>query len=210
MSNKIKPIVFFCLILTLLIVGIVFIILGNKSNRVLNLYDELFQNEEYTFSIEGQGENNQYKLVMLKQNSNFCIDMYNGEEYTSTLVKDEYIYYVMHKEQEYYTSINNGNETDLNIIENAFNEIKEKNYSKGKEEINGKMYYYEEYKDIPDFFMNITGNENDELKTRFYFEGNKIKYIKNMVSINEELLKVECNFETDENKFDIPSNYAER
>lgn len=209
MNNRIKPIIFFCILVILLIVGIVFIILGNRSNRVLNLYDQLFENDKYTFQIEGQGDN-KYKLVMLKQDSSFCIDMYNGEEYTSTLIKDGFIYYVMHKEQEYYTSINNGDDKELNIIENAFNNIKNKGYLKNKEDINGKLYYYEEYLDVPDFLINITGTEEEELKTRFYFEGSKIKYIKNIVGNNEELLKVECFFDAKDESFIIPSDYAER
>lgn len=210
MNNKIKPIIFFCTLIILLAIGVVFILLGNKSNRVLTLYDRLFKNEKYTFSIEGKGEFDQYKLVMLKNGLNFCIDMYNGEEHTSTLVKDGYIYYLMHKEQEYYTSINNGNDEELNIIENAFDSIKDKDYIKGKENIDGIEYYYEEYIDVPDFLINITVMEDDELKTRFYFEGNKIKYIKNIVENNEELLKVECYFDANSQSFEIPQNYAER
>ena len=208
MKTKIKPIIFLCIVTIILIIGIVFIIKGNKSDRLIDLYKTLSNSKEYCFSIENNDVDYEYKLVISKIDNDFCIDMY-GEEYTSTIKKDGDVYYVIHGDQEYYSLYDN-DDTDINIIENALSKIINSSYKKGKEEIEGKIYYFEEYENLSDFLMNLNIDEEDVLKTRFYFEGKDICYIKNISEDSEELLKIQCRLKADNKSFEIPSNYAEK
>ena len=208
LKNRMKKVIFFCIIIVILIIGLVFIIQGNKKDRLLDLYKKLNNHKQYSFSIEKNDADYEYKLVISKKNDYFCIDMY-GDEHTSTIKKDGYVYYVIHGEQEYYSMYDN-DDTDVNIVENALNKIKDNPYNNGKEKINGKTYYYEEYQDSLDFLMKLNVNEEDAVKTRFYFEGNNIAYIKNICGNSEELLKIQCKLKADNKSFEIPSNYAEK
>ena len=208
MKTKIKPILFLCIVTIILIIGIVFIIQGNKKDRLVDLYKTLTTSKEYCFTIENNDEDYEYKLIISKINENFCIDMY-GEEHTSTIKKDGNVYYVMHEEQEYYSMYDNY-DTDINIIENALCNIKNSEYNNGKEEINGRIYYYEEYQNISDFLMKLNVSDDNIVKTKFYFDQNDICYIKNISGDTEELLKIQCRLKADSKNFEIPSNYAER
>ena len=52
-----------------------------------------------------------------------------------------------------------------------------------------------------------------KVKTRFYFNGNKICFIKNFIESEdgsqEELIKVTLKYEVDDSLFAIPEDYAE-
>ena len=67
--------------------------------------------------------------------------------------------------------------------------------------------------DDANFVMYTNHNETSNIKTRFYFDGNDIKYIKNIITtdedVTEELLKITLNYNVDENVFKIPDDYAE-
>lgn len=209
MKTKNKSIIFFGILVILLILGIILILLNNKSERLITLNRKLKETSTFTFSIKCENTDYKYELKILKDNNNYCIEMYNDNEHTSTLSKDGYIYYIIHNEQEYFTLYDEG-ETDINILENAFKQIEKENYNKGKEEIQGKTYYYEEYEGITDFLMNLNEGENEQIKTRFYFEGKKIKYIKNIIGKEEEILNINCEFNVNKEDFIIPLNYAEK
>ena len=209
MKTKNKSIIFFGVLIILLVIGIIIIFINNKSDRLILLNKKLKKASDFTFSIKGQNTDFKYELKILKNDANYCIVMYNDYDHTSTLSKDGYLYYIIHNEQEYYV-LNNEGETDINILENAFSQIENSKYNKGKEEIQGKTYYYEEYEDITEFLMNPNVQENEKIKTRFYFEGNKIKYIKNIVGTDTEILNVGCEFTSNKDNFTIPSNYAEK
>lgn len=86
----------------------------------------------------------------------------------------------------------------------------------GKEKINGKELYYEEYNnENMDFIIYANVNEMSKAKIRFYFENGKIAYIKNIISVEnqettiQELLKISFENKIDENIFKIPEDYAE-
>ena len=51
--------------------------------------------------------------------------------------------------------------------------------------------------------------ENEEVKTRFYFKGDKLAYIKTIIGEKQELLKVDISYDVDNNLFEIPSDYKE-
>ena len=52
-------------------------------------------------------------------------------------------------------------------------------------------------------------NEEDKIKTKFYFDNGKIAYIKTTSGENKELLKIEFSDNIDEKSFEIPDDYAE-
>ena len=56
----------------------------------------------------------------------------------------------------------------------------------------------------------INYEEESVIKTRFYFDHNKIAYIKTVIDDSEEeILKVNFSDEVNESLFEIPDDYAE-
>ena len=49
-------------------------------------------------------------------------------------------------------------------------------------------------------------NDND-VKTRFYFNGDNLVYVKTIAGDYEELSQVDINYKVDESLFELPSNY---
>ena len=55
-----------------------------------------------------------------------------------------------------------------------------------------------------------TLDENEEIKTRFYFDkDDNLVYIQTIKGVTQELLKIRLEKEVDDSIFEIPSNYAE-
>ena len=89
--------------------------------------------------------------------------------------------------------------------------VSDKSLVEGKEEIEGKNYNYEEYTGITNFAIKLTDENNSEnVKTRFYFDGNDLVYIKTIVGDSQELLRVEISNDVDSNLFEIPNDYVSR
>ena len=200
------------LIMALFIISIILILSGERKNRVKRMYEEINKNGIYTFSMEETMSEMNYKVSMAQRNEDISIDMYMNNEHTTTLIIDNKSYFIMHNEKKYYDY---GEEKiDSDIITSGLKNILQKEYSTGVEEINGIKYYYEEYEDDDMNFViysNVT--ENSKIKTRFYFEENKLCYIKNIVQndedIQEELIKTELEYKIDEEAFKIPKDYIE-
>ena len=198
----------------ILIIALVFLIKGEKKDRTKNMYQKICDAKEYTFNME---EANSYenKLIISKMEENKSIDLTSGGEHTTTLAKDGQAYFIMHKQEEYYIFENNDmGKIEASILEDDLNVIQNSNYLTGNEKIYGKTYYYEEYENIDSFVMQcIPADENETLKTRFYFDGDKIIYIKTIINDEEnnkeELLKIDLKFFAEEKLFEIPKNYAE-
>ena len=97
------------------------------------------------------------------------------------------------------------------MIESELEELKEIEHENGKEKIKNKTYSYEEYDSITTFCMMDTSDleEDQEVKTRFYFDGDKLVYIKTIIGDKQELLKVDISDNVDNNLFEIPSDYKE-
>lgn len=148
-----------------------------------------------------------YKILIAKKDEKISIDMYFQDEHTTTLAKDGYTYFIMHNNQEY--SEYEG-EASQEMLANQLQETENKSYINGRESINGKTYYYEEYEGISSFLMSTSIYlDNENYKTRFYYEGNKLVYIKNIIDEkNEELLKTEISYNVEDSIFEIPTNYA--
>lgn len=202
---------FFLILAMILIVSVVFALKGEKKDRTQAMYNKISSAKEYTFTIEESSEID-YNLIVSKSENNRAIDMTSNSERTTTLVKDGYAYFILHNEEEYYIYPND--ETDdieADILEKGLGEIENKEYEKGKEKIYGKTYYYEEYEGVSSFIMLANSAEDEtKVRTRFYFEGNNIAYIKTIIDEeNQELLKVNCKYLADQSLFEIPANYAE-
>lgn len=172
---------------------------------VQKLYEELKSKESYSFITTLDNNNKMYYAK--QQNKAYIETIYDGSE-SKFIIKDGNSYLMMDDSKTYYTYKNN--EIDLNKIESSLEEIKDTEYEKGKEKIKNKTYTYEEYNTVTKFvMMNNSENEGQEIKTKFYFDGNKLEYIKTIVGNKQELLKVDISDDVDNNLFEIPSEYKE-
>lgn len=199
-------------IVVLFVIGLALIINEKKTSNVKSLYDKMQKSQKYTFSMEETSTDINYKVSMAQRGEDVSIDMYSDEEHTTTLILDNKSYYLMHKDKEYY---DNGEEkVESDIVLSGLKNISQKQYTTGKEELNGKTYYFEEYEnENMDFIIFANINESSKVKTRFYFNGNKICFIKNFIESEdgsqEELIKVTLKYEVDDSLFAIPEDYAE-
>ena len=55
--------------------------------------------------------------------------------------------------------------------------------------------------------MDTSEVEESEVKTRFYFDKDKLVYIKSILPDKEQLIKVEISYEVNGDLFEIPSDY---
>lgn len=196
----------------LVIVAIVIIIskvTGNKDvqiKRLSNLYEELNTSQTYLFEMEKDSDN---KTIMAKKGNKTIIDNTSAESHSTTIVKDNNTYLVLHDREEYY--VYEQNNVEQTILTDGIGEIINKEFSTGTEKVKGKKYSYEEYAGSSMFMEESTSNisEND-IKTRFYFDqNNNLVYIKTIKGSYQELLKINIEKQVEDSLFEIPSNYAE-
>lgn len=207
-----KTLIVICVVIILLIIALICILKGESKDRVKNMYDKIKKSQNFTFSMEETTTEINYRVSMAQRGTDISIDMYSGYEHNTTLVLENESYYIMHNDKEYY---NYGDEkVDSDIIISSLKNISKDEYISGKEEINGVTYYYEEFNNEDnDFIIFANINESSNVKTRFYFKGNDIWYIKNIIhnedSEQEELIKANLIYNVDESLFNIPEDYAE-
>lgn len=207
-----KTLIFVCGIAILLIIAIVFIFKGESKDRVKNIYKKISNSQNFTFTMEETTTEINYRVSMAQRGRDISIDMYSDDEHNTTLVLENESYYIMHNDKEYY---NYGDEkVDSDIILSSLKNISKNEYVTGKEEINGTVYYYEEFDNSDtDFIIFANINESSNIKTRFYFKGNDIYYIKNIIenedSEQEELIKTYLTYKVEDALFKIPEDYAE-
>ena len=206
-NKKIILISVISVIILALIIGLVCFFLAkksgeNKKSKVQKLYDSLKNKTSYSFTTT-LDENNKFYYAKLDGKA-YTDTIYQGNE-SKFVIKDGNSYLLVDDIKAYYTYTNN--EVDLNKIELALEEIKDLSYQEGTEKIENKNYSYEEYNQITGLSIGMTQEEESEIKTRFYFKGNKLEYIKTIDGENQELLKVETSDKVDSNLFEIPSDY---
>ena len=210
-KSKKALIIFLSIICILVIVALVLIFQGNKKDRLVRLYKKILDSKDYTFSMEEDSKEYMYKITVSQKENNIKIDTQSGDDNSSTLILDGRVYVIMHKPKEYY--IVDGDNIDGDIIISGLKEMANEKYVIGREEINGKAYYYEEYKDKSNFLQLIHETDDAKITTRFYFDNNNLVYIRNIVDDEgekqEELLKVDLKYDVDNNIFKIPEDYAE-
>ena len=210
---KKKIIIISAVIVFAIILIIILNVTANKTDRLLNMYKKMSNNQNFTFSMEEVNEDFPYTVTTMQRGTDVSINMYSGGEHMTTLVVDGHAYYIIHSDKEYYDY----GEDRTDIADSVLfwlEDITQKTYNTGKEEIDGKIYYYEEYDDEKaQFIIYADPNEASSIKTRFYFEKNELKYIKNIITTDdevfEELIKIELKYDIDESLFEIPDDYAE-
>ena len=179
----------------------------NKENQKLaDLSTELKSSQTYLFEIEKDSET---KTIMAKKDNKTIIDHYSEGNHSTTIVKDNNTYLVLHDREEYY--VYEGNTIEQDILTEGLGEVALKEFTTGTEKVKGKKYYYEEFQGTTMFIManSLEGNE-EEVKTRFYFDNdNNLVYIRTIKGSYQELLKINIQKEVDDSTFEIPSHYAE-
>lgn len=176
-----------------------------ETSKTNQLYTELTEKQAYSFCTELDEKNTSYYAK--RDNMAYIDSIYQGNQ-SKIVIKEGNTYLLAEDQKAYYTYQNN--EVDLKKIELQLESIKEAEYIKGKEKINGKQYDYEEYEGITEFLIkNIENIEEQATKTRFYFEGDKLVYIKTTVGDYEEILKVKISYDVDNKLFEIPSEYKQ-
>ena len=155
--------------------------------------------EELAGEIQKRG----FKKVFLVSDKSYLEIKIDGET-SKYLMMDGNTYYIIDNQEAYYTYQNN--QTYLNKIEVALEELFNMEYSSGKEEIDGRNYDYDEYANISSFA--IKPFETDSSVTRFYFKGDDLRYIKTISGENQETLQVEISDNVDGNLFQLPEGYS--
>lgn len=208
----------FLIVIVILIIAIIFGIVkivnknSPKEQMLSKIYQDLEESQAYLFEIE---KNNNNKTIMAKKGDKTIIDQYtknsetNVENHTTTLVKDNNTYLILHDRKEYYVYTENN--VEQTIVTDGLKEIISKSYTIGTEKIKGKKYSYEEYDGSSMFMISNLININDtNVKTRFYFDSkNNLAYIKTILDNKQELLKVTLEKDVKDSIFEIPSDYAE-
>ena len=154
-----------------------------------------------------QDEDN--KTIMAQKGDKTIIDNYSDNSHTTTIVKDDNTYLVLHDREEYY--VYEQNNVERAILTDGLKEITDKEFVTGTENVKGEKYVYEEYQGSTMFMNESSLDVNEEdIKTRFYFDNDdNLVYIRTIKGLNQELLKVNIQMEVDDSIFEIPSNYAE-
>ena len=149
------------------------------------------------------------KTIMAKKGDKTIIDDYTEDSHTTTIVKDNNTYLVLHDREEYY--VYEQNNVEQSILTDGLQEVVTKDFVIGTESVKGKKYLYEEYQGST-MFMEASSLEvnEEEIKTRFYFDtDNNLVYIRTIKGVNQELLKISIQKDVDESIFEVPSHYAE-
>ena len=169
------------------------------------IYEKMLQGEIYTFSLT-LDENN--KTITTRNGDNARIDFYQDGVHTTDIIKEGSTYRLIHNDKQYFEYPSNT--IELTNLLRKFERTKEDvTPQKGEETIEGKNYYYEEYKGTAEFLtQGKAGVDLTEASTKFYYDDDSLIYIKTTVKEKEELLKVEMSYTTQGTSFEIPSDYV--
>ncbi len=189
------------------------VILTNKSNKVISntkaetkvstLYNKIKNIDTYSFNFTADDNS---KVFYAKSGEKAYMDTkYNGSE-TKYIIKDGNSYLIKDSDKRYYTYTNNN--IDLDLVSNILADLINLEHNDGKEEIDGKSYNYEEYSVLTNIAISDFSNETN-IKTRLYFKGKDLVYIKTISDRKQELLKVDMSTKVENNLFEIPSDYVE-
>ena len=216
MTKKISIPIMPVIIIVLAIIVVVMMltrITKEEGSKLSKIYNKMIENQTYAFTRYNLEEKNKY--IVYRKVDKTLIDMYNPGEHSSTLVSDNDTYLISHENEEYYIYPNNN--LDEEILTDTLKEIIDLEYVVGKEKVYGKNYKYEEYKGVSEFLISATINiDVNSIRTRFYFEGKNLVYLKTIYNTMdeetkefEELQTVKVEYEVEDSVFKIPANYAE-
>lgn len=216
MKKKTVLIIVICVLAVLIIGGIIYYFGFYKNNRggnttedqekskLTEVYNALKKDDVYTFTRTVDEDN---KITIARSgDKGYKETVINGKN-TKYIVNEGNTYLLKEDSKKYYQYDNNV--MILSEITGFLEELKDQEYEKGKEKINGKNYQYEEFSGCQDFLINnklYTNNESNA-KTRFYYNGNELVYIKTIIGDQEEVARVNIQYSVDDNLFNIPSDY---
>lgn len=214
-KKKIILISVVAIVVVLLIVGITWFFVARSNNtnedgqitattKTAKLYNTLQDKDSYSFTFTLNDNN---KIFYAKSGDKAYTDTTYDGNHSKYIIKDGNSYLLMENSQRYYTYANNT--IDLNLVADALDSTKELEVQEGSEEIEGKTYNYEEYAILTDLAIGDFSEESSTVKTRFYFKGNDLVYIKTISQDKQEILKVEMSTKVDKNLFEIPEDYTE-
>ena len=206
MLNKKKVAIVIAIPVIIIIAIIVFIVVQNSGGpKVAKLYDRLQNSQGYVFEMN---DTNNYEITIAKKNGQTSIEMNNAGDKVTTLVKDGQTYLISHSKKEYYIYDNNA--AGETVVTDMLKDLKSPD-STGNEDVYGKSYKYEEYKGFAGFMTSTNMNiEDNNVKTRFYFSGNDLVYIKTIIEGgDDEILETKVSYDAPDELFEIPSDYAE-
>ena len=221
MDKKRNIIILIVIVILVMVLGAIFIFsyLQNQENQndtstqtstsslkptLSKIYEKMLQGEIYTFSLI-LDENN--KTITVRNGDNARIDFYQDGVHTTDIVKDGATYRLIHEDKQYFEYPSNA--IELTNLLRRFERTKEDvTPQKGEETIEGKNYYYEEYKGTAEFLMQgKAGVDLTEASTKFYYDNDSLVYIKTILKEKEELLKVEMSYSSGQTSFEIPTDY---
>ena len=206
-KKKLIRLVVFIILILAIIIGITQIFKKNETTQKLSqIYNTVKDGQPYIFEMERNDEN---KVIIAQKDNKIIIDQYSKNNHSTTVVKENNTYLILHDREEYY--IYEQNNVNQNILPDGIKEFIDKPFEIGTEKIKGKKYFYEEYLGSTMFIItNDLDISQDNVKTRFFFDNNgKLAYIKTMTENDQELLKISLTNEVNDDIFNIPSHYAE-
>ena len=190
---------------------ITFIIMGSgkgysNSNKIIKINEKLSRNE-YTIT-----QKTEEKEITLVRKENKVYKEEKNENITEKYyTKDGNAYILSEDNKKVYEYPNNSGM--LYEFTGELEDLENMEYETGKEKINGKEYKYQEYKDYDIFLINqdLLDDEEDvkdvEAKTRLYFLGKNLKYIKTIIGDKEELIEINISYKANESVLEWPSDY---
>ena len=177
-----------------------------ENSKINDLYTQLEQQQTFSFTTTDLEKGS--KEFYAKNGEKAYVETVKNNKKTQFIIRDGNSYLLSQNSKKYYTYENNS--ADLNKIIIQLEEVVDTAYTKGKEKIENKKYEYEEYNTSTDFVLEDLEDDDDKTtKTRFYFDGDKLVYIKTIIGNKEETLKVDISNSVDDNLFEIPSDYVE-
>lgn len=173
------------------------------TSKLDNVYDELKEKQIFSFTTTLDEKNKMYYAK--KGEVAYINTLYEGES-SIFIIKDGNSYLLEENQKKYYTYQNN--ESDLEKVTIELESMKDKEHTDGKEKIDNKEYQYEEYQGATTFlFKNLEYGQEENVKTRFYFKGDELVYIKTIIGEEQETLKVDISDKVENAVFEIPSDY---
>ena len=205
--KKANKLIIIVVLIIIAIIGILLLVKKNKpTQKLVQIYNQINKEQPYHFEMERNDKN---KVIIAQKDNKIMIDQYSENNHSTTIVKDNNTYLILHDREEYY--VYEQNNVKQNILPDGFKEFIDKTFETGTEKIKGKKYSYEEYSGSTMFIIaNDLDLSQDNIKTRFFFDNDgKLVYIKTMTNNDQELLKVNLTNEVKDKLFEVPSHYAE-
>lgn len=203
MDKKKKIIIIVALIISVLLIiaGIIVLSIDDSENNQTDSANQYYDGtSKLTLLSEKITETKKYKIIftlndenqktITKNNEQARIEILDSGNKKTYTIKNGNTYLKTDDSDEEFEYKNNT--SLLNDFENNLNVVLAKNYIFGTEKIEDKNYTFEEYSQTSAFVLNYKGYIDEfQTKTRFYFDGNELKYIKTCVGDVEQLLKID-------------------